>query len=145
MHAVVGDKAPRRRAIALGVDEAVVVVHARQQCRARLHAIFASDTQLRQRRLKLRTVGLGPRQGIGKRQRNGGRRRLRVDPGLNGWSALRNRCDRGQQLARDERGDLLANRHGSLTSNQNRMPEVTLTQAERGVKAAFSYLCHTLA
>ena len=37
MHAIVGDEASGRRAVALGVDEAVVVIDAGQQRRAGLH------------------------------------------------------------------------------------------------------------
>ncbi len=67
---VVGDEPSRRRAIAFGVDEAVVVIDAREQRRTCLHAVFASHSQLSERRLKLRAVGLSARQSIGQRKRN---------------------------------------------------------------------------
>src|ERR1039457_7183097 len=59
VHTVVADVAAACSAVALGINEAVVVLHTRQQRGSCLVAVFARQSQLGERRLELWTVRLG--------------------------------------------------------------------------------------
>ena len=64
VHAVIGYEGPGWRAVALGVDVLIEIVHAGQERRLRLHAVFARQQRADVCRLKLRAVGAGAFQSI---------------------------------------------------------------------------------